>query len=162
MSFFLSALSVLCIGIFLSVLSTGSRRISGVIFLVTLISGCLLAAIASLIVLIQRVPIDYRSSLRMPAGEFYLGVDPLSAFFLLTITILFLFAGVYGYGYLKDDTEKNFGLHYAFYHAALISLMLVVTAKNAVLFLAAWELMALSSYFLITFHDEKKAVREAG
>ena len=162
MSFFLSALSVLCIGIFLSVLSTGSRRISGVIFLVTLISGCLLAAIASLIVLIQRVPIDYRSSLRMPAGEFYLGVDPLSAFFLLTITILFLSAGVYGYGYLKNDKGRNLSAHYTFYHLLLISMMLVVTAQNAVLFLIAWEMMAISSYFLITFYDEKEAVRKAG
>src|SRR3990167_4344748 len=162
MSFFFLVPSFFCNCIFLSVLSTGSRRISGVIFLVTLISGCLLAAIASLIVLIQRVPIDYRSSLRMPAGEFYLGVDPLSAFFLLTITVLFLFAGVYGYGYLKDDAKKNLSAHYALYHLLLISMMLVVTAQNAVLFLIAWEMMALSSYFLITFYDEKKAVREAG
>src|SRR3990167_4470825 len=162
MSFFFLVPSFFCNCIFLSVLSTGSRRISGVIFLVTLISGCLLAAIASLIVLIQRVPIDYRSSLRMPAGEFYLGVDPLSAFFLLTITVLFLFAGVYGYGYLKNDKGRNLSAHYTFYHLLLISMMLVVTAQNAVLFLIAWEMMALSSYFLITFYDEKKAVREAG
>ena len=162
MNFFLSGLSILCLGAFLSVLTTRSRRLSGIVFLVTLISGCLLAAIASLIVLIQRVPIDYRSSLRMPAGEFYLGVDPLSAFFLLTIAVLFLFAGVYGYGYLKNDKGRNLSAHYALYHLLLISMMLVVTAQNAVLFLIAWEMMALSSYFLITFYDEKKAVREAG
>lgn len=162
MNLFLSSLFILCLGVFLLVLLTRSRGISGTIFLGTLIPGCLLGAIAALSVLIHRVPIDYRSSLRMPAGEFYLGVDPLSAFFVLTITILFLFAGMYGCGYLKNDKERNLSAHYALYHAALISLMLVVTAKNAVLFLAAWELMALSSYFLITFYDEKESVRKAG
>ncbi|MBI5024388.1 MAG: hydrogenase [Candidatus Omnitrophica bacterium] len=162
MSLFLSSLFILCLGAFLLVLLTRSRAMSGLIFLGTLIPGCLLGAAAALGVLIHRAPIDHRLNLRMPAGEFYLGVDPLSAFFLLTITILFLSAGVYGYGYLKSDKERNLSVHYALYHAALISLMLVVTAKNAVLFLVAWELMALSSYFLIMFHDEKKAVREAG
>lgn len=162
MSLFLSSLFTLCLGAFLSVFLTRSRAISGVIFLGTLIPGCLLGAVAALGVLIHRVPMDYRLNSRMPAGEFYLGVDPLSAFFVLTITILFLCAGVYGYGYLKSDKERNLSAHYALYHVALISLMLVVTAKNAVLFLVAWELMAISSYFLITFYDEEESVRKAG
>lgn len=162
MNFFLSGLFVLSIGAILSVLSTRLRGISGVIFLITLISGCLLGAIAALGVLIHRVPIDYRLNLRIPAGEFYLGVDPLSAFFLLTITILFLSAGVYGYGYLRNDKGRDLSAHYVFYHLLLVSMMLVVTAQNVVLFLIAWEIMALSSYFLITFYDEKEAVRKAG
>ena len=69
---------------------------------------------------------------------------------------------MYGYGYLKDDRKKNLSIHCAIYHVTLISLMLVVTAKNVVLFLVAWEMMALSSYFLITFYDEREAVRKAG
>lgn len=162
MSVFLSSLSILCAGAFLLLLTIRFREISASIFLVSLIAGCLLGLTAALGVLVHRAPIDYRLNLRMPAGEFHLGVDPLSAFFLLTITILFLFAGVYGHGYLKDDRKKNLSIHYAIYHVTLISLMLVVTAKNAVLFLAAWELMALSSYFLITFYDEREAVRKAG
>ncbi|MBI5416288.1 MAG: hydrogenase [Candidatus Omnitrophica bacterium] len=162
MNFLFSSLAILCVSAFLMVLTSRFRKISGGIFLASLVTACVLGLIPAVNVLLAGVPVDSRLNLRMPAGEFYLGVDPLSAFFLLTITILFFFAGVYGYGYLKDDKEKNLSLHYALYHIALISLMLVVTAKNAVLFLAAWELMALSSYFLITFHDEKKAVREAG
>jgi formate hydrogenlyase subunit 3/multisubunit Na+/H+ antiporter MnhD subunit len=41
-------------------------------------------------------------------------------------------------------------------------MVVVVIARNAVLFLVAWEVMALSSYFLVTFEDEKPSVRDAG
>ena len=41
-------------------------------------------------------------------------------------------------------------------------MVLVVIARNAVLFLVAWELMALTSFFLVTFEDEKESVRKAG
>ncbi len=162
MDFFLSSLSVLSVSAFFMVLTARLRRISGSIFLISLMTGSVLGIISALRVLISRVPIDYRLNFRMPFGEFYIGVDLLSAFFLLAITVLFLFAGVYGYGYLKNDKGRNLSAHYALYHLLLISMMLVVTAQNAVLFLTAWETMALSSYFLITFYDEKETVRKAG
>jgi len=38
----------------------------------------------------------------------------------------------------------------------------VLLARNAVLFLFAWELMAVASFFLVTFEHEHEAVREAG
>ncbi len=39
---------------------------------------------------------------------------------------------------------------------------LVLVARNAVLFLSAWELMAVSSFFLVTFEHERESVRSAG
>ena len=39
---------------------------------------------------------------------------------------------------------------------------LVLLARNAVLFLSAWELMAVSSFFLVTFEHERESVRSAG
>src|SRR5438067_2314848 len=39
---------------------------------------------------------------------------------------------------------------------------MVVVARNAVLFLVAWEVMALASFFLVTFQDEEESVRSAG
>lgn len=158
----LYSLAILSVSAFLIILTSRFRKISGSIFLFSLITGSFLGLISAVSVLVSRIPIDYHLNFRMPLGEFYVGVDPLSAFFLLTITVLFLLAGVYGFSYLKNDKGKNLSVHYALYHLALISLMLVVTAKNAVLFLIAWEMMTLSSYFLITFYDEKEAVRKAG
>src|SRR5262249_25437164 len=42
------------------------------------------------------------------------------------------------------------------------SMVLVLVARNGVLFLTAWEVMALASFFLVTFEDERPGVREAG
>src|SRR5512137_2449816 len=41
-------------------------------------------------------------------------------------------------------------------------MLLVVVARNAMLFLIAWELMSLSSFFLVVFENEKDEVRRAG
>ncbi|MCR4336722.1 MAG: hydrogenase [Candidatus Omnitrophica bacterium] len=161
MNFFLYSLAVLSISTLLIIITSRFKRINENIFLISLIMGCALGFISAVEILVNQTPINYRANFRMPLGEFYIGLDLLSAFFLLTITILFLLAGLYGYRYLKDE-KKDLSAHYAFYQLALISLMLVVTAKNAVLFLIAWEMVTLSSYFLMIFYDEQKAVRKAG
>jgi formate hydrogenlyase subunit 3/multisubunit Na+/H+ antiporter MnhD subunit len=41
-------------------------------------------------------------------------------------------------------------------------MVLVVIARNGVLFLIAWEVMSLASFFLVTFEDEKESVCAAG
>jgi len=41
-------------------------------------------------------------------------------------------------------------------------MVVVVLARNAVLFLIAWEIMSVASYFLVIFHHEKQRVRRAG
>ena len=42
------------------------------------------------------------------------------------------------------------------------SMALVMMARNAVLFLFAWEIMSLSSWLLVTWEHEKEGVRQAG
>lgn len=162
MNFLLSSLFILSVSVLLILLTAGLRRICGYIFLACLTAGCVLGLIAAISVLVSPISLGYRLNFRMPLGEFYIGIDPLSAFFLLTITILVFLAGIYGYGYLKDYKKKNLSVHFAAYQVALISLILIVTAKNAVLFLAAWEMIALASYFLIIFYDERESVKKAG
>ena len=162
MNFFLCSLAILSVSALLIILTSRSPRMSGGIFLSSLAVGSVFGFLSAVNVLVSRIHSDYRSNFKMPVGEFYVGMDLLSAFFLLTITILFFLAGVYGYSYLKNYQKKNLSVHYALYHLAFISLMLVVTAKNAVLFLIAWEMVTISSYFLIIFHDEEKTVQRAG
>jgi len=107
--------------------------------------------------------VDFQVPVHLPLGEFYIGIDPLSAFFLLLLFIVSLAAGIYGYGYLRDYSgPRNVGVHLALFHLLTIVMVLVLVAKNAVLFLAAWELMTVVSYFLITFTNDNEQVRKAG
>ncbi len=94
-------------------------------------------------------------------GNFILKLDALSAFFLFLILLLSFLTALYGTQYL-DPSEKKLGPHWFWFHLLTASMMLVVCSANAVLFLAAWELMSLSSYFLVVLDHDHKEVRRAG
>ncbi len=162
MNFLLYSLAMGAISVPLIILTTRFKKISAAVYLVSLTVSSLLALMCAVHVLADHIRIDYWLNFKMVMGEFHIGVDLLSAFFLLTITILFFLAGIYGYGYLRNYEQKNLSAHYALYLILFISLMLIVIARDAILFLMAWEMMTVSSYFLIVFYDEEETVRKAG
>jgi formate hydrogenlyase subunit 3/multisubunit Na+/H+ antiporter MnhD subunit len=100
---------------------------------------------------------------QIPFGSFYIGLDPLSAFFIITISIICAIAAIYGAGYLKSYSgKKQIGAAWCFYNLLFASMLLVVLARNGILFLIAWEIMSIASFFLVVFEHEKKEVRDAG
>ncbi|MBU1086578.1 MAG: hydrogenase [Candidatus Omnitrophica bacterium] len=162
MNFFLYSLAFLVFSVFLMLFSARLKKITSGIFLCSLIVGSVLAIISAIKVLVNQTSLDYHAALRMPIGEFYLGLDALSAFFVFTISVLFLMSGIYGYFYLQDCEKKNLNAHYSIYNLCLVFLLILVTAKNAVLFLIAWEMVTVCAYFMIIFYDQQKVVRKAG
>lgn len=90
------------------------------------------------------------------------GIDPLSAVFLLPIFSLSALFAVYSVEYLKVDFQsKNLGLQAFFYNLLVVSLTVVVTARNGALLLVGWEMMSLTSFFLVSYEHEKVKVRQA-
>ncbi len=91
-------------------------------------------------------------------------IDPLSAFFIVVISIMSCCAIIYANGYLKHYIEigKNFCPHLIFLTSLVTSMLLVVTCQNALMFLICWEIMSLSSFFLVIFEHEKKEILKAG
>jgi len=70
----------------------------------------------------------------------------------------------YANGYLKPYIEKNKNItaHLFFLTVLVASMLLVVTCQNALMFLVCWEIMSLSSFFLVIFENEKKEILKAG
>jgi hydrogenase-4 component B len=102
------------------------------------------------------------ASWSMPLGSFSVGLDGLSAFFLFPILGLGAAAAIYGVGYLKSfQGKKPLGFSWFLFNVLIAGMAMVVIARNALLFLVAWEMMSLSSFFLVAFENEKKEVREA-
>ena len=100
---------------------------------------------------------------QVPLGSFFVQLDALSAFFLVPILGLSAVAALYGGEYLMAyRSRKNLGASWFFFNLLVASMVLVVLARNGVLFLLAWEIMSLASFFLVTFEDEQASVREAG
>jgi len=93
--------------------------------------------------------------------NFSLLFDPLSLFFICVILLLSFPAAIYSVGYLKNHySPKKIVLNWVLFVLFIGSMILVVSARNAFLFLVAWEIMSLVSYFLVTFDShEQKAVR---
>ncbi len=99
----------------------------------------------------------------LPGAEFSVAVDGLSAIFLLPIFLISMLGSVYGIGYWNQRQHPQNGRQLRLFYGLLTAGMaLVVIARNGVLFLFGWEIMALSAFFLVITEDEKKEVREAG
>jgi formate hydrogenlyase subunit 3/multisubunit Na+/H+ antiporter MnhD subunit len=98
----------------------------------------------------------------LPGLPFNLRLDPLAGFFLVVIGLLATFVSIYSIGYLRVYLGKRplAGLT-ACYLLFLAGMLLVVLADDAYFFLLSWELMAVSSYFLVMYEDEQATNRRA-
>lgn len=125
--------------------------------------ACGLGLVPAIEVLRRGWPMTHRADWPVPYGSFFLEIDCLSAFFLVPILVLSGLAAIYGSEYmLSYRHQHHLGKPWALYNLLVASMLLVTTARNAVLFLVAWEVMALASFFLVTFEHEKEQVRRAG
>ena len=90
-------------------------------------------------------------------------LDPLAAFFVLTISLVGLAASIYAIGYMRHfDGRASVPVLGSLFNGFLCSMTLVVLADNGIFFLIVWELMSLVSYFLVVTEHEKAEVRYAG
>jgi len=120
-----------------------------------LIAGAALAALFS-------VPQVAVLPLGLPGLPFHLRLDALSAFF------LFLFGGatagisIFASGYFRKGEGTPPGLMCLQYHVFVASMALIMLADDAYVFMVMWELMALSSFFLVTSNHTIPEIRRAG
>ncbi len=99
----------------------------------------------------------------LPIGRLSLGIDALSAVFMLPVFVVAGAGSVYGMSYWKQEEHPENGRKLRLFYGLLAaSLAMVPVARDGVLFLVAWEVMALSAYFAVTTEDDDPAVREAG
>ncbi len=94
--------------------------------------------------------------------ELGLSVDPLGAFFLVVIFGVSALAALYSFHYMDDGRRAaRTGAHYLCFSFLVVAMALVVAADDMVAFLIAWELMTLSSFFLVVYDYEREANRRA-
>ena len=127
-----------------------------------MVSGCLLGTIDAGARLIR--PAAFATRFDYP-GAFTLAfsIDSLSAFFLVAIFSISLLAAVYSIHYM-DNPKKALrtAAHYLFFALLVAAMALVVTAGNLITFMLSWEIMSLSSFFLVVYNYEAAENRKAG
>lgn len=90
-------------------------------------------------------------------------IDNLSAFFLLIIGIVSSIVSLYSFTYMKHFFyKKSIGIFGALYNLFILSMVLLASSNNILLFLLLWEMMSLLSYFLVIYEHEKDDVQKAG
>ena len=106
-------------------------------------------------------PVVLELGWQVPNGALALGLDPLSALFATAVFGLGLPAAVFGAGYLDSHGGRALGPFALFFNVLLASMATVVAARQALLFLVAWEVMTISSFLLVSLEHEDPSVRSA-
>ena len=105
--------------------------------------------------------VDAAARWQLPNAEVVLHLDPLAAAFLLPIFVLGALASVYGLEYWPARHQPSARRVRVFMGLLLAGMATVVLAAHAVVFLMAWETMAVAAFFLIAAEDRDAEVREA-
>ncbi|MFA6120233.1 MAG: hydrogenase 4 subunit B [Sideroxydans sp.] len=100
--------------------------------------------------------------LGLPDLPFHQRLDALSAFFLILLGTASAGISLFGSGYFRHLDAQTLRLLTLEYHLFLAGMTLVLLADDAYMFMVAWELMALSSYFLVTTDHAIPDIRKAG
>ena len=99
----------------------------------------------------------------LPWGQFTISIDAVSILFLVPVFIVPVLGSIYGLRYWKQSEHPENGRRLVFFYGLLAgSMALVVVAHDAVLFLIAWEIMAIAAYFAATVEEDNPDVCRAG
>ncbi len=91
-----------------------------------------------------------------------LRVDPLSAIFLLIVTVVTLGGTLYSVRYMEHYRQEGVAGFYPLLLLSMASMIGVLASTDLLCFLVFWELMTLTSYFLVTYERDSAASQRAG
>jgi len=152
--------------LFSSVISLGADRLPillrGLAFLLLAISG-ISAVISGGWVLLNNLVITAQIPLGLPWFPWHLRLDPLSGFFFFITGLITFTISCYGPGYVGEMIKSAYSLSRLGFFTGLFitSMLLVLLADDLFMFMFAWELMSLSSYFLVIYHYSYTSHRRA-
>ncbi len=146
-------------GLFTARHAVAGERLAALLVL----AGAALGSAATAAALSASAPTLLELPWSVPGGSFSLALDGLSACFLFPIYLVSALGALYGLGYWPQRSNTGNGRKLRLFFGLIAGAMtLVVSARNALLFLAAWEVMALAGFFLVTVEETKAEARRAG
>lgn len=127
--------------------------------------GGVFAVFAGAWALIDEAPTTDLLALGLPWLKWHLRLDPLSGFFFAVVGLLVFAVSLFAPGYLREYIHpKNrqalaaLGLFTGLF---VLGMLLVLLADDAYVFMISWELMSVSSYFLVAHQHQHAANRRA-
>ena len=119
--------------------------------------------IAGAVLALRGPPPAWTAGWSSPGASLSIRVDAMSALFLLPILALPALGSIYGLGYWRQAERGSSSIRLQLCFGLVTGAMaLVCVSANAILFLAAWEVMALAGFVLVlTEHEKPEAQRAA-
>ncbi|MBI4805890.1 MAG: hydrogenase [Desulfovibrio sp.] len=97
------------------------------------------------------------------AIQLSVGVDGLSAFFLVPVFLIGGLGSLYGLGYWRQrEHPRSGGKLRLFWGLLMLGMTLLVVSRHGMTFLLGWEVMALSAFFLVSTEDRRPECQQAG
>ncbi|MFQ5476839.1 MAG: hydrogenase 4 subunit B, partial [Nitrosopumilus sp.] len=126
------------------------------------------AAIGSFLAIVLSLVVFSSESIHIVLGSeqlfnFEILIDGLAAFFILLIGLVSFAVSIYSLSYAKkfDDRKNNSSLGLLF-NLFILSMIFVVVSNNMFFFLIFWELMSLTSFFLVIYEHENQNNLKSG
>ncbi len=123
------------------------------------------ALAAGIAALFAAAPSTSALPLGLPWLPWHLRLDPLSGFFVAVVGLVVFAVSLYGPGYMRAYVHARnrqslvaLGLFTGLF---VLGMYLVILAGDAFLFMVAWELMSVASYFLVAHQHQHAANRRA-
>jgi formate hydrogenlyase subunit 3/multisubunit Na+/H+ antiporter MnhD subunit len=114
--------------------------------------------------LLDGLRLTHELMLGIPWLHWHVRLDALSGFFFAVVGLLLVAVSFYGPAYVREFQNSGqplpvLGLFTGLFAAGML---LVLLADDAFAFMVAWELMSVSSYFLVTYQHQNAPNRRAG
>ncbi len=163
MDTFLIALLLIAAGGLQALVTFRAYLLMKILAVSTIIGGCGLGLYNAVNQIFRQVEPFVCSCEWLQIFTFSLKIDAVSAFFLIPVFAISAVAALYSFQYMGDkERSAATAANYFFYALLIISMSLVVCADNLISFALTWELMSISSFFLVIYDFHKQAVRNAG
>lgn len=148
-------------GALLGLLSRNGRLVRPMIFVPSMV-GSIFTIIFSINIIMDK-PFTLIVPNTIPFVNFEIFVDGVAAFFLLIIGIVSFAVSLYSIGYSKEyEVKKRTSALGFLFNMFILSMVLVVASNNAFFFLLFWEVMSLTSFFLVIYDHDKEENLKSG
>lgn len=162
MSQFFMAILIIVFGGVIALILARQAKLMKIIAVFSLSAGCLLGVI-DIGTKLMGSGIYTASFAFLKDFSLSFQIDGLSAFFLAAIFLVSLLATIYSFHYMENTKKPiRVAANYFFFSLLIAAMALVVTSANIITFMLSWEIMSLSSFFLVVYNYESAENRRAG
>lgn len=118
---------------------------------------------ASVVVVLVALPLPFLDDLPITLLDGYLLVDPLGAWVVMCVAVVYLLSSIYAVGYMRHDVRRQaqLPLFYALLAAFALSMLIAPLVNSIGVYWIAIELTTLVSTFLVGFERNAESMEAA-